>query len=166
MRRVRASIKVGRRGKRNKDTKGLQGGGALRGARLRPGKGQESTLLEKQELHQSSWVERHSQGVRAGPQEGQGCPQAPWDTNRHLRPGESAPSSLKGCSGHTAGTRSSSEGLSRRLRGEGAARPGARTQQRRPEGTGRREHSPGSGLPAGQGEARRAQDSKYAPAPS
>ncbi|CAD7678058.1 unnamed protein product [Nyctereutes procyonoides] len=39
VRRVRASIKVGRRGKRNKGTKGLRGGGAPRGAGLRPGRG-------------------------------------------------------------------------------------------------------------------------------
>ena len=51
--------------------------------------GQESTFPEKQELHQSSRWERCSQGVGAGSQEGRGCPQAPWDTNRHLHPGES-----------------------------------------------------------------------------
>ena len=36
MRRVRASIKVGRRGEKNKEIKGIQGAGAQRGARLRP----------------------------------------------------------------------------------------------------------------------------------
>ena len=47
-------------------------GEALRGG-LRPGQvlpGQESPVPEKEELHQSSRVERRSQGVRAGPQEG------------------------------------------------------------------------------------------------
>ena len=32
--------------------------------------GQESSVSEKQDLHQSSWVEWCPQGVRAGPQEG------------------------------------------------------------------------------------------------
>ena len=70
-------------------------------------------------------------------------PQAPWDTNRHLHTGESAPSSLKGCSAH-GGTRSSSKGLGRRLpRGSCAAPeresnntgPRARIQQHRAPGT-------------------------------
>ena len=72
MRRVGASIKIGRRGKGNNETKGIQGGGAPRGAGLRPGQvspGQESPVPEKQELHQSSWAERGSQGVKARPQE-------------------------------------------------------------------------------------------------
>ena len=72
MRRVHPSVKVGRQGK-NKEIKGIQGGGALRGAGLRLKRvspGEESPVLEKQELHQSPRVERHSQGVRPGPQEG------------------------------------------------------------------------------------------------
>ena len=131
MRRVHTSIKVGRGGKRNKETKGIQGGGAPRGAKLRPGRvppGQESSVPEKQELHQSSWVERHPQGVGAGCQDGGdalGLPGTLTDTcaprRLHHTP---RPSSLKDCRAH-GWTRSSSEGLGRRLRMEGAARPGA-----------------------------------------
>ena len=144
MRRVHTSIKVGRGGKRNKETKGIQGGGAPRGARLRPGRvppGQESSVPEKQELHQSSWVERHPQGVGAGRQDGGdalGLPGTITDTcaprRLHHTP---RPSSLKDCRAHGAAgptelqgprscrTQSSSEGLGWRLRMEGAARPGA-----------------------------------------
>ena len=55
MRRVRASIKVGRWKKKNKDIKSIQGGGDPRvaGVRQMP-PGEESPVLEKQELHQSS----------------------------------------------------------------------------------------------------------------
>ena len=91
-------------------------------------------------------------------------PQAPWDTNRHLRAQESAPSSLKGCSAH-GGTRSSSEGLGRRLRGGGCTTGSVNPTAQAPEHRAPR-HSPGSGLPPGQAEAGRAQDSKDAPAPS
>ena len=44
--------------------------------------GQGSPTPEKQELYQSSRMERHSQGAQAGSLEGQRCPQAPRDTNR------------------------------------------------------------------------------------
>ena len=60
-------------GKRNKETKGIQGGRAPRGARLRTGgvpPGQESFVPEKQDLHQSSWAEWRPQGFGGGPQEG------------------------------------------------------------------------------------------------
>ena len=94
--------------------------------------GQESPVLEKQELHQSSRVERRSQGVRTGPQEGGDAlrllgtltdtcaPERMHHTQR--------PSSLKGCSACSAGPGSSSEGLGggasaqRVLRSPGAAR--------------------------------------------
>ena len=109
MRRVHTSIKVGRGGKRNKETKGIQGGGAPRGAGLRPGRvppGQESSVPEKQELHQSSWVERHPQGVGAGRQDGGdalGLPGTLTDTcaprRLHHTP---RPSSLKDCRAHGA----------------------------------------------------------------
>ena len=193
MRRVRASIKVGRRGKRNKETKGIQGGGAPRGAGLRPGRvspGQESPVPEKQELHQSSRAERRSQGVRAGPQEGGDALGLPGTLTDTCAPGECA-ELPKGCSAHGmdpgAARRGSGGGSARRgLHGpgsssaaalrqrkrlraegaarlreqlggaraaapqEGAARPGARIQQRRPRSTGRRDTaqdpaSPGTG---------------------
>ena len=48
--------------------------------------GQESPGPEKQELYQSSRMERHSQGTRAGSQEGQWRPQAPGVTNRGPAP--------------------------------------------------------------------------------
>ena len=65
------------------------------------------------------------------------------------------------------GSRSSSGGLGRRLRGEAAARRG-RERESNSAGVEHRApgHSPGSGLPPGQAEARRAQDSKDTPAPS
>ena len=46
--------------------------------------------LEKQELHQPSWTERRLQGGGAGPRRA-GMPSGAGGTNRHLRPGESAP---------------------------------------------------------------------------
>ena len=141
MRRVRASIKVGRRGKRNKGTKSIQGGGAPRGAGLRPGRvspGQESPVPETQELHRPSL----GKGARRELEQdtgGRGCPRAPRDSNRQLRPGECA-ELPKGCSAG-GGTRRDPEqlgGLRRRLRGGGCG-AGARIQQRRPRSTGRRD---------------------------
>ena len=64
------------------------------------------------------------------------------------------------------GSRSNSEGVGQRLGGEASAQPGGRIRQRWPRSTGRRGHSPGSGLPRRQAEAGRAQDSKDAPARS
>ena len=76
-----------------------------------------------------------------------------------------APEQLRSGSGRGSAAR---ERLPQRLCLEGAAQPGARIQQRRPgsESAGRRGHSPGSGAPREQAEARRAQDSKDTPAPS
>ena len=77
--------------------KSIQGGGALRGARLRWGRGQgeppgqESPALEKRELYQSSWTERQSQGTRAGSQEGRWSHQVPGVTNRGVVPQGRAP---------------------------------------------------------------------------
>ena len=48
--------------------------------------GQESPGPEKQELYEPYRTERCSQGAGAGPQEGQGCPQAPRGTNRGSAP--------------------------------------------------------------------------------
>ena len=149
VRRVHASIKVGRRGKRNRETKGIQGGGALWEARLRPGwvsPGQESPDPEKQELHQSSQAERPCRELEQDPRRA-GIPQAPWDTNRAPAPQERVPSSLKGCCARTAGPWSSSEAALaetphrrgyeamgaarkqlRRLCREGAAGPGSQFQ--------------------------------------
>ena len=91
----------------------------------RTGRPQESPVLEEQELHQSSWTERSSQGVGEGSQEGQGYPQALRDTNRAPEPPGEHPhpwlSSLNGCSVCLAGPGSSSEGLGQRLPAEGAA---------------------------------------------
>ena len=166
MRRVHTSIKVGRGGKRNKETKGIQGGGAPRGAGLRLGRvppGQESSVPEKQELHQSSWVERHPQGVGAGCQDGGdalGLPGTLTDTcaprRLHHTP---RPSSLKDCRAH-GWTWSSSEGAlaeeedpcgegcgamgpAQRGSGSSAAEaavwPGGGIQQRRHWSTGRQD---------------------------
>ena len=86
MRRVRASITVERQGeKRIKETKGIRGVGAPQGAGLRPGECPQDRKARSQRSRSFTnlpRVERHPQGVRAGPQEGRGCPQAPWDTNR------------------------------------------------------------------------------------
>ena len=57
--------------------------------------GQESPVLEKQELLQSSQRERCSQGTPAGSQEGQGSLQVPRFKNRGSSPRRSAQ--------HTAG---------------------------------------------------------------
>ena len=101
---------------------------------------------------------------------GQGCPRAPWDTNRHLRDQESAPSSLRAAArtagpGGTGAARrgsggGSAEGVARPREQLGGARaaaprrglrgPGARIHQRRLRSTGRRDTaqdpaSPGTG---------------------
>ena len=125
--------------------------------------------LEKQEFHHSSRTGRRSQGVRTGPQEGRDALRLPG-TNSTCTPGR-APHTQKW--------------LRQRLREEGAARPleqlgsgssrgsvqkGLRRERESdsagPGSTGRRGSSPGSSLPWGQAEARRAQDSKDTPAPS
>ena len=153
MRRVHASIKVGRRGKRNKETKGIQGGGALRGARLRPQRvhpGQESPVPEKQELQTILLDGKvRSQGVGAGSQEGRGCPQAPRDTNRGPAPWGRVP--------HPAAELS--KGLQPSRLGLGAAPAAApprggclaqeRFQQCRPRNTGCWGTQPGMGATPG-----------------
>ena len=167
-RRVRASIKVGRWGKKLKKQKASKGEGPC--TRLRPRgvpPGQESSIPEKQEFHKSSRAERHSQGVRAIPQEGGYDFRIPGTLTQQLRKRESALSSLKGCSAHgltreqlrgaprqlspegASRIREHLRGLGRWLRGEGAAQPGAQIQQCRPMSTGHQGHSPGSGLPPG-----------------
>ena len=148
MRRVRASIKEGRREKRNKETKGLQGGGAPRGAGLRLGRvspGQESPVPEKQELHQPSRPERGSQRVGAGPQEGGGALRPPGTLTDTAPWGERA-ELPKGLQRMHALTRSSSEGLGRRLEGRGL-RGGSANPPAQAGSPGCRGHSPGSGLP-------------------
>ena len=71
---------------------------------MRPGRvspGQESSLPEKQELHQPSRAERHSQENRAGPQEGGDDLGLPGTLREQLHTEESALSSLKDCSAHS-----------------------------------------------------------------
>ena len=58
--------------------------------------GQESPVPEKQELHQSSWAERHSQEVRAGPQEDGDAVRLLGTLTEQLYTGENAPSTLRG----------------------------------------------------------------------
>ena len=88
--------------------------------------GQESPGPEKQELHQSSQKERHSQETRAGSQEERGCPQAPRGTNRGTGPGENTHTPQaelpKGLECGLPGPESSS-GSSGGLQREGAAWP-------------------------------------------
>ena len=128
--------------------------------------GQESTLPEKQEFHQSSRTERGSQGVRARPQEGGDALRLPGTLTDTCAPGECA-ELPKGCSAH-GGTRRDPEQLGgaraaaprRGLRG-GSANPTAQAPEHWAPG-----HSPGSGLPPEQAEAGRAQDSKDSPARS
>ena len=150
MRRVRASIQVGRRGKRNKETKGLQGGGAPRGAGLRPGRvspGQESPVPETQELHQPSWGGKGLTGSWSRTQEGGdalGLPGTLTDTCAR----ESAPSSLRAAA-RTAGPGAARGGSGAAPR-RGLRGPGARIHQRRLRSTGRRDTaqdpaSPGTG---------------------
>ena len=133
--------------------------------------GLESPVPEKKELYQSSRSERHSQGARAGSQEGQGCPHAPRGTKRGTVPwGEGAThcgrSYLKGCSAGLGGPGSSSPGCSGRdctRRGLHARRSTfAAVQALEPRALGDTAQHPV--LPWRQAEARRTQDSKDAPA--
>ena len=105
--------------KKIKKLKSIQGKGAPARSQAkaagREPPGQESPVPEKQELHQSSRMERVSQGTQAGPQEGRGCPQTSRGTNRGPAPQGRVRhtlqlSSLKGWSGHTVGPRSSCSG--------------------------------------------------------
>ena len=126
--------------------------------------GQESSVPEKQELHQPSQAERGPQGVRAGPQEGGDALGLPGTLTDTCAPGD-APSSLRAaaCTAGPGGTRSSSEGLG------GGSAEGAAGRERESNSAGSRaqgaRHSPGFRLP-GQAEAGRAQDSEDAPAPA
>ena len=103
--------------------------------------GQESSVPEKQELHQSSWVERHPQGVGAGCQDSGdalGLPGTLTDTCAPRRMHHILwPSSLKDCRAHSW-TRSSFEGLGRWLHMEGAVRPGLGVGSSRGRGSLRR----------------------------
>ena len=167
MRRVRASIKAGRRGKRNKGTKGLQGGGAPRGAGIRPGRvspGQESPVLEKQELHQSSWTERHSQRVGAGSQGGDAL-RLPGTLTEELRLGRVC--DIPRLSSQRAAVHPgwAPGAAQRRLHGRGLCPPEITipaVQALEPRAPGDPAQDPA--LPSGQAEAGRAQDSKDAPA--
>ena len=157
MRRVHPSIKVGRRGKRNKEIKGLQGGGVLRGAGLRLGRvspGQESTVQEKQKRHQPSRRERCCQGVGVGPQEGRDALRLPGALTEHLRPRESVPHPPAELS---TGLQRAPLGPGRAGRGSGE---GSTEEAARPASPGHRirRSSPG------QAEAGRAQESEDAPA--
>ena len=130
---------------------------------------QESPGLEKQELHQSSGMERCLHGVGVGSQEGCRCPQAPKGTNRGTGPQESAP--------HTAtelpkrlqharwGPGAALQQLQLRLRTEGAVRPGSTipaVQAREPRALG--DTAQIRALPPGQAGAGRTQDSQDLPA--
>ena len=91
--------------------------------------------LQKHKVHQSSWTERRLQGVGAESQEGRGCGQAPWDTNRAPVPRERAPHTMaelpKGLQCTWRGPGAARRRLRQKLGVEGAARPGARFQQHR-----------------------------------
>ena len=87
------------------------------------------------QVYQSSRKERHLQGVRAGSQDGQGCPQAPRGTNRGTAPQGRGRHILwaelpKGLQHAPGGARSGSGGgsASRGLHG-----PGAWFQRHRPQ---------------------------------
>ena len=117
-----------------------------RGAGLRPGQvspGQESSVPEKQDLHQSSWAEWCPQGVRAGPQEGRDALRLPGTLTDTCDPGESAelPKGMQ----HAPRPGSSLEGLGRRL-----PRRGLHGRERESNSADREHwapgHSPGSSL--------------------
>ena len=104
-----------------------------------------------------------SQGVGAGPQKSGDALRLPETLTEQLCPGESALSSLKGCSVAPLDPGAAQRGSD----GSSAERwlcGGAQIQQRRPGSTGHQGHSPGSDLHPGQAEARKAQDSKDTPA--
>ena len=118
--------------------------------------GQESPVPKKQELHQPSRVERGSQGVRAGPQEGGGAHRLPGALTEDLRPGGEChtprgelPKGLQSASGGAL------ERLQQRLHMEGAAwpwEPDSSGADPRAQGTGG--HSPGSCAPPRTGRGR------------
>ena len=108
--------------------------------------GQESSLPEKQELQQSSWAERRSQGVRAGPRKGGEALRLPGTLTEQLCTRKSVPSSLKGYSAPTAGHRSSSEGAARRGSGVGSAERRLHGREQLGGGSGRGRDSLRRGL--------------------
>ena len=106
--------------------------------------GQESPVLEKQKLYQSSWKERRLQGARAGSQKGYRCPQAPGALKEQLHSGGDPSthyglSSLKGWTPRPVGPREQLRWWP--LCGPGNVIPAVQTQS-----PGHRGHSPGSGL--------------------
>ena len=130
---------------------------------------------EKQELHQSSRIERPRRELEQDLRRGSDVLWLPGALAEDLCPGESTPlpgpSSLKGCSMGLAGPRSSLEGLGWRLRAEEAARPredqlrsgstsegavlpGVPFQQQRPGSRGCQGHSQRSSAPPGTGRGR------------
>ena len=125
--------------------------------------GQESPVLEKQKLYQSSWKERRLQGARAGSQKGYRCPQAPRGTKRAT--------ALWGRSLHTL-LAELPKGLDAAPSGApGAAQVVATVRPRECDSSGADPRAQGTGdtaqdpaLPPGQVEAGRTQGSKDAPA--
>ena len=121
--------------------------------------GQETPVLEKQKLYQSSWKERRLQGARAGSQKGYRCPQAPRGTKRAT--------ALWGRSLHTL-LAELPKGLDAAPSGApGAAQVVATVRPRECDSSGADPRAQGTGdtaqdpaLPPGQAEARRAQESK------
>ena len=125
--------------------------------------GQESPVLEKQKLYQSSWEERHSQGARAGSQKGYGCPQAPRGMKRATE--------LWGRSLHTLRAELPKGLDTAPSRAPGAAQVAATARPRECDSSGTGPRAQGTGdtaqdpaLPPGQVEAGRTQGSKDAPA--
>ena len=125
--------------------------------------GQESPILEKQKLYQSSWKERCSQGTRADSQEGYRCPRAPRDTKRATK--------LWGRAVHTLQAE-----LSKGLDAAPSGAPGAAqvaatvwpwecdSSGAGPRAQGARDTAQDPALPPGQVEAGRTQGGKDAPA--
>ena len=150
--------------------------------------GHESPVPEKQELYQSSQMERCMQGTRAGSQEGQWSPKvprvtkrgsAPWGRTRHTQRAEL----LKGLECTPSGPTgvAQAEAQAAALSREGCAVPGAGSGggsmwrwlcgpkstipvAQAPEPKAPRDTAQDTVLPLGQAEARRTQDSEDTPA--
>ena len=167
MRRVRASIKVGRRGKRNKETKASKGEGPARsraeaGASVprtgepRPGGAGAAPTFPGGKGLAGSWSRTQEGGDALG---------LPGTVTATARPGECA-ELPKGCSAH-GGTRRDPEQL-KGLGGGSAEGAVGRERESTSAGSG----AQGAGTqprirpPPGQAEAGRAQDSEDAPAPA
>ena len=131
--------------------------------------GQESPVLEKQELHQTSRMERGRRELEQDPRRGGDALRLPATLTELLRPGERAPhpaaelpNGLQRAQGWTQEQhRGSSVG--------GSLRRGLRSGERDSNSTGSGAQGTGDtaqdlALPLGQAEAGRAQDSKNAPA--